>query len=257
MAKPTVPFRKITANPSQLVDCPPPTERTRLGDLHKNEEGQSDMNMMSSINMLGATPLGEDGPGRSRTLNEQIANLDTVALADRYDYPWVWLSEVKETGASILLGYAADGSKSLQVGCSCDEHLEDRLIRTKALATHMDMVDGARAEIMRIMEVEHPTQVMDFRPKNLRKTFAIVRDFLATGHRLFIDRKGRVQTGGSFPREWLTAERPRQIEIEKAARAYFELREKWHTDRYLKRIIRSLGKLHDGSGCIVLDGEIA
>ena len=54
MAKPTVPFRKITANPSQLVDCPPPTERTRLGDLHEIEEGQSDMKMMHSDSFLPA-----------------------------------------------------------------------------------------------------------------------------------------------------------------------------------------------------------
>ncbi|WP_341897353.1 hypothetical protein [Sphingobium sp. YR657] len=46
MAKATIPHWKITANPSQLVDCPPASERTRLAAPHKIEEGQSDMQMM-------------------------------------------------------------------------------------------------------------------------------------------------------------------------------------------------------------------
>lgn len=46
MAKPTIPYQKITANPSHLVDCPPASDRTRLAAPHKIEEGQSDMQMM-------------------------------------------------------------------------------------------------------------------------------------------------------------------------------------------------------------------
>lgn len=46
MAKPTIPYQKITANPSRLVDCPPASDRTRLAAPHKVEEGQADMQMM-------------------------------------------------------------------------------------------------------------------------------------------------------------------------------------------------------------------
>lgn len=49
MAKPTLQPRKITANPSRLVDSPPASERTRLAAPHKSEEGQSDMQMMHAI----------------------------------------------------------------------------------------------------------------------------------------------------------------------------------------------------------------
>ena len=256
MAKSTVPFRKITANPSQLVDCPPVTERTRLKNPHKIEEGQSDMNMMSSVNMLDAVPL-EETHRVSRALDDQLARLDDTALKDLDDYPWVWIEEIREAGATVMMEYDEHGGKHLRVGCSCDEHLDDRLRRTRAMGAHMLLVTGAREQIIRILERQRPSLAIDYRPRDLRKTMAVVRAFIETGHRLFIDHYGRVETGGSFPREWLTADMPRQAVIEKAAKDYFDLRQKFSTDRYLQRIIRSLGKLHEGSGLMVLVGERA
>ncbi|WP_454888694.1 hypothetical protein [Sphingobium indicum] len=256
MAKPTIPYRKITANPSRLIDCPPATERTRLGNLHKIEEGQSDMNMMSSINMLDAMPI-EEAADLPRLLADQLARLDDTALKDPDDYPWAWIEEVRETGATVMMEYDKEGRKSLRIGCSCDEHLEDRLRRTRALSAHMLLVNGAREQIIRIIERQRPSMAIDYRPRDLRKTVAVLRAFLETGHRLFIDLYGRVETGASVPREWLTADVPRMAVIENAARDFFELRRKFSTERYLKRIIRSLGKLHEGSGCIVLDGDVA
>lgn len=57
MAKPTIPYQKITANPSRLVDCPPASERTRLAAPHKIEEGQSDMQMMHASRFEPASEI--------------------------------------------------------------------------------------------------------------------------------------------------------------------------------------------------------
>ena len=86
MAKLTIPYRKITANPSQLVDSPPACERTRLKTCQKNEEGQSAMYMTHGKKFQPAHKVDTADALNTDLMRMSDASRRTSELADAADW---------------------------------------------------------------------------------------------------------------------------------------------------------------------------
>lgn len=197
----------------------------------------------------------EAEPSRPRSIEQQITYLDRVAQDAFDDYGLAWVSCVWEIGGSVMAGFDADATDYITLGARCDGQEQETSAYLDALRQHQLGIDGARGQIFTFIRKYHGHLFVDERPEAAAETTIAIRAFLTAGFRLFLDTKGRVQTGGSMPKAWWHGDRDRQIEIANAGRAFDQLRRRWNADRHISRAIRMLGALHDGSGCVVLERE--
>lgn len=122
----------------------------------------------------------------------------------------------------------------------------------------LDSVPGGKEAVKAIVRRD-PSAGLPVTAASIKETMTALRDFLAAGFRVFITPQGEIDESGSMPKEWFDGERPRQIEIERASRAFTALRRRPRADEYIARAIRMLGDRREASGFVVLSrrGEAA
>lgn len=116
MAKPTLQPRKITANPSHLVDCPPSSERTRLRASHKTESSETDMQMMNANEFR---PTFEISAGEALSVAGSLARpMPTIAWISAMD-AWRTSDAARKAYGDEVWKPAWDAAESQRLA---DEH---------------------------------------------------------------------------------------------------------------------------------------
>lgn len=188
-----------------------------------------------------------------RTLEDALCHLQAVLEIDPDSYPEEWIEEIEDVGGSVSVNYPEEGDRQLSVGRPCDRQYQERGRRIDALGTHLHSIEGMYGKVGNLLERRgHCT---DSRPRDMRETTAALRGFLTAGYRVFVRPDGSLDTGGGMPAEWWHASPERSAEIEEAGRRFVIARRRWRNLPQIKRAVRLLGQPHQGSGCIVLQGE--
>jgi hypothetical protein len=201
------------------------------------------------IEDMGERPW--DGPDvrDARSIEQMLHDLRTLDY-DELGYLQHWLVQLKSIGGSASACYERDGSLHLMVGMPCDQQMRHRSRWSYFLAKDLRRLEGRGDAMLKLLVMLG--RYDDQRPAGIRETMNALRDFLAAGFRVFITPEGKIDESGSMPREWVDAERSRQMEIERAGRAFTRLRHRPCAQKYVRRAIRMLGDRREASGFIVL-----
>ena len=104
---------------------------------------------------------------------------------------------------------------------------------------HLKASEGRRDALRLLMDMHSPT--MDERPTDAAATTRAVRDFVKIGGRIMVDPTLKVSESDAVPELWLNGSASDRAEVERASRAYFDMRKRLRADRQLLRIVTMLG----------------
>lgn len=193
------------------------------------------------------------GPDMQQAPSIEEMLIELTALDDcELDYLAHWLHLMKSVGGWVNVNIEKDSTRHLSVGMPCDGQTRHRSRWTYFLAKDLRRLEERESALMELLIAFG--RFHDQRPAGIRETMDTLRAFLAAGFRVFITPKGEIEESGSMPREWAEADRPRQIEIESAGRAFLKMHHRPRARKYIRRAIRMLGERRD-SGFIVLRGR--
>jgi hypothetical protein len=178
-------------------------------------------------------------------LDQQLEWLDEV-VGNPERYCALWCAALASVGGSVSIPDNSNDPDALGIGRVCDRHMDERGRRIDALVGHLDWA-GHRQVLRR--------QLTSAAAGQDREITQAVRDFLRTEGRIFITPKGALVEGGGLTKIYLEGSDELQADYAAASVAYHRVKARARGRRYIARAVRMLGKLHAGSGCIVLEAS--